>query len=251
MIFLQGGRDTAVQAGRRSEPAVLGDQGDRGVLRDHEAGAHTPLCRQERRKAADHGIEQAVESAFCHRSHFGDGGGQRIHGETDGCTHRVCAGEDLWCFGGAANQRVVRRRVQLAIDDFGHVRKDIARRPVHMRHRAQAERILQSQALTRGEHFAASQKCAKVFTNPRQAGRRAHDQRILGEGRRLAAKVLETHRGDDIGPLEQSFGAGQRQAGEARHAWGAVDEAQALLGFQYQGRQAKADRSLGSSHAHT
>ena len=59
----------------------------------------------------------------------------------------------------------------------------------------------------------------------------------LLEGADRGAQALEAHRADEVGRVEQRLAVGHRQAADGGHELGAVEEAEALLGLEREGRE--------------
>jgi hypothetical protein len=114
----------------------------------------------------------------------------------------------------------------------------IARGAMNLRNRANAQGVLGTNAMAAGNDFATVEQATQVAAHALHAGVRFERDDFRVEGIELAAQGLEAHGADNVRPLAQTRGVIQRQAAQAGHARGTVDQAQTILGTQLDRRQA-------------
>ena len=99
MVFLHARGGHRVDAGRRGESAILGDQRRGRVLGDHQPGVHPGLLGEKRRQALRAvRIQQTVDAALGDRPDLRGGDGQKIRREGERLAMEVAIGLDLAAF---------------------------------------------------------------------------------------------------------------------------------------------------------
>ena len=140
------------------------------VLDDHETGTDTIAFRQKGGQPADKRVDEPVDAPLGNRRKFGRGRRQPVHGKPERRTDGMGLGMDLGRLRRAADDRVVRNTRELAVYDVRDLRDAVANGAVHLRHGAQAERILRARSGRPGKKRACRQKLAQVCADGLDAG---------------------------------------------------------------------------------
>ena len=232
VIFLQARGDVVVEHRRLRQLAVFRAQGSGDVLHDHHPGVHPRVGHQEGRQTADVRVDQTVQATLGDGADFRHGDGQQVRRQCHGLAVRVGLGHHAVIVCGAQHQRVVGGAVEFGFDLSGRVHQLVTGRAMHLRDRANAQRVLGANTLAPGNHFAAVEQGPQVDPDLLHARMRLERDDLGIEGVDLAALGFETHGADHIRPMQQARGIGDRQAAQAGHAGRAVDQAQPILGTQ-------------------
>lgn len=121
---------------------------------DHETGADAVTIREKSGQSADKRINEPVDTTLGNRGEFGGRRCQPIHGEPKCRADGVGLGMNLGCLRCPGDDRVVGDACELAVHDISTLRRAITHGAMHLRHGAQAERVLRARPGRPGEKRA-------------------------------------------------------------------------------------------------
>ncbi|MNZ58587.1 hypothetical protein D3C78_766010 [compost metagenome] len=172
-VLLQSGGDAAIEAGGGGKAAIFCGKRCGRVLDDHETGTDTVTFCQKGRQPADKRVDEPVDTTLGNRGKFGCGRCQPIHGKPECRANCMGLGMDLGRLRRAGDNRIIRDARKLAVHDVGDLRDAIPNGAMHLRHGAQAERILRARSGRPGKKRASGQELAQVRADGLDAGRGA------------------------------------------------------------------------------
>ncbi len=123
VILLVGGGRDGIDARRIGPLLVLGDQGGRGDLRDHEARVQARPGREESRQARQGRVHQHGDAPFRDGADLAERQRDHVGREGDGLRVEIAAGQDL--SRGGEHQGIVGHAVGLPVEGGGRLAQDV------------------------------------------------------------------------------------------------------------------------------
>jgi hypothetical protein len=253
VVLFSGRRRDAVDARRVREDLVLADERRARDLRDHEARVEAAVPREERREAArQRRVHQLLDATLGDVAELGGRHRGEIEREGQRLPVEVAATDQVRvAFFVEEHERVVGDAVDLAREHLAGPAEGVARRAVHLRHAAERIRVLHAATFDVARHERA---VAKERAQVRRGGARsrvrthADDARIERPHRSLVG--LEADGAGDVGDRGEPSGLFHREHTERRHQLRAVDEREALLRGEHDGREPRhRQRIAAGDHA--
>ena len=216
VIFLIRGSRNRIDAGRRRERLVFGNQRRRGDLRDHESGIQTAVVDQEGRQAAHFRVHEHGNAALRQAADFRDRQGKRVGGKGHGLGVKISARQHLARFG--EQQRIIRHRIGFDLQRRAAVANQVQARAHHLGLAAEGIGILHARAIKmRGPNGAARDQFPILARHGNLAGLSANLLNARIEGRVAALQCINRHGAGDDGGGEQVLGA--KQARQRQAPW--------------------------------
>ncbi len=250
MILAPGAGGDGVDASGVAEHLVLAHQGGAGHLRDHEAGVQPAVPGEEGGEpAGEHRVDELLHPPLADVGQLGDGDGREIEGDGHRLPVEVPAGDEVGALLREEDGGVVGDAVHLALQHRVRPRKRVARGAVDLRHAAQRVRVLHLAAVGVALHdLALGEERAQVAGADLLPGVGAHPHQALVEGAPRSLERLQADGAGDVRRGGEARGVAEGEGAERGHVLGAVDEAQALLGGQLDGREARRGERLAGGH---
>ena len=238
VVFLIGAGRHGVHAAWMGDHTVLGDQGGRRHLGDHETGVQAAFLDQEGRQFAHLGIHQDRGAAFRDIANLAERHGDLIGSESNGFGVKVAARDDVAILD--EDQRVVGHGVRLARQRGGGASQHIEDRAHDLGLAAQGVGVLDLGAVV-AVTVADGGACHQLA----QAGGDGDLARLTAQGvdAMIEGRVGSFQGIDRQGPGsdssgERRLGREQTGKGQGRRTLGAVQQGQAFLRTQRQRRKA-------------
>ena len=233
MVLLAERRGDGIDRGRVGEDFVLGDECGGRVLRHHETGVEAGVLHEQ----AGHlqvtdgvAMQQHIDAALGDGGNLGSRNGEVVEDKGQRFAMEIAAAEHVAVL---EHQRIVRRGVDLGLDDGTGVFDGEAHGAVHLRHAAKRVGVLHLGAMGVGrQDFRAPEQLAEIPGDILLALVRAGgvDARVVRGG--AAAGGLQGHRRRDVGGPGDVGDAEEAVDRVGGHELRAVNEAEALLRLQ-------------------
>ena len=242
ILLVCRGRDR-VDAARRSDGFIFGDQCGGRDLRDHEAGVQAAVLDQKGRQPAHLRVNEDCNAPLREAADLGDREGEGVCRKGHWLGVKVAAGEHVAAIG--EQQGIVGNGIGLEVQRRRDIADQIEASAHDLRLAAKGIRVLHAGAIDmRGPDGAAVHQL-EVLAGDCDLARLAAgavDARI--EGRIAALQCIDRHCTGDYRAREQIFRAKQPGQRERRGDLGAIDQGETFLGAQLERLQAGLLQSL-------
>ena len=227
-----------------AEDLVLGHQRRGRVLGQHVAVVEAAVGGQEGRQLGELAGQQAEGAALADAGDLGHGHRRQVERQSERLAVEVAGADHV--AGVGKDERVVGHRLDLDGDHLAQPAVGVAAGAVHLRDAADRVGVLHLVAVEVAEHdLAALGGVAHVARRVQLAGDRAQLLDTVRERADRAAQTLDAHGADQVGRVEQRLAVGDRQAADGGHELGAVEEGEALLGFERDAARGRPLRGRG------